>query len=44
MGHHRCCWLDVVLSALVWMGFVVANDPIVALTVFSIVLGYLGCR
>jgi hypothetical protein len=44
MGDCRRCWLDVVLSALVWMGVVVANDLIVASTVSGIVLGYLRCR
>jgi hypothetical protein len=43
MVDHRCCWLDIVLSAPVWMGVVVANVLIVALTVFGIVLDYLGC-
>jgi hypothetical protein len=38
----RHCWLVVVPSVLVWMGVVVANGPVVASMVFSIVLGYLG--
>jgi hypothetical protein len=41
MGDHRHCWLNVVPSMLAWMGVMVANDPVVASTVFSIVLGYL---
>ncbi len=40
MGERKRCWLDVVLSVLVWMGDVVANDPIFASTVFGIILGY----
>jgi hypothetical protein len=43
MGDGRRYWLDVVLSMLVWMGIVVANDPAVASIVFGIFLGYLGC-
>jgi hypothetical protein len=31
------------LFVLVWMGVAVANGPVVASTVFGIVLGYLGC-
>ncbi len=44
MGDYRCCWLDLVLYALVWIGVVVASVPVVASTVFNIVLGYLGCQ
>jgi hypothetical protein len=43
MAYLRRCWLDVVLSELVWMGVTVANDPIVASRIFGIVLLYLGC-
>jgi hypothetical protein len=41
MGDGGRCWHGVVLSALVWMGVMVVNDPIVASTIFGIVLGYL---
>jgi hypothetical protein len=44
MGDRRLCWLDIVLSALVWMDVMVANVPVVASTVFSIVPGYPGFR
>jgi hypothetical protein len=44
MVDRRHCWLVKVLSVLVWMGVVVANGPVVASTVFGIILGYLGCR
>jgi hypothetical protein len=44
MGDCRHYWHDVVPSALVWMGVMVANGPVVSSMVFGIVLGYLGCR
>jgi hypothetical protein len=41
MGDHRCCWLVIVLSVLVWMDVMVAIAPVVALRVFGIVHGYI---
>ncbi len=44
MVDRRCCWPVVVPSVLVWMGVIVANDLIVASTVFGFVFCYHGCR